>query len=131
MGNMQYAILFKQRPQTLPSMIIFRLMTKIILYVQNMGFFDKKLFRGQRFFIPERGAIDGGWGQDSSFRVGGPLTRGGHWQGGGGVILVIRCMICMFCVMGSRVFNFQAGGGGGVNRAPKTGGGGGSGKGLN
>ena len=56
MSNMQYAILFKQRPQALPSMIFFRFMTKIFLYVQNMGFFNKKPF-------------------------GGPLTGGG---GGGG-----------------------------------------------
>ena len=33
MGNMQYAILFKQRPQALPSMIYFPFMNKIILCV--------------------------------------------------------------------------------------------------
>ena len=60
MGNMQNKIMFKQRPQALPSMIFIRFMTKIILYVPNMGLFNKKPFRGPRFFIPKMGAIDGG-----------------------------------------------------------------------
>ena len=81
MGHMQYAKLFKQRPQALASMIYFPFMTKIILYVQvatfcshkisqNMGFFNKKPFEG-----PLSGGamiLYSGWG--------------GHWHGGGGAL---------------------------------------------
>ena len=63
-GNMQYAMLFKQRIQALPSMIYFPF--KIVLYLQlatlcshkisqNMGFFNKEPYGGPRFFVPERG----------------------------------------------------------------------------
>ena len=94
MGNMQYAILFKQRPKAFPSMIYFPFMTKIILCVQwatfgsskinqNTGFFNKKSFGGPRFFVPKRGAIDTG-GHDSSFWLGGHWHGGGIGKGGGG-----------------------------------------------
>ena len=62
MGNTQYAILFKQRPLALPSMIFFCFMTKIILYVQNMEFFNKKPLGAK--ILRSR--------------------KGGHWQRGGG-----------------------------------------------
>ena len=81
MGNMQYAILFKQRPQALRSMTYFPFMTKIILCVQlatlcsskisqNIGFFHRKPFRGRRVYVPERGAIGMGGG-------GGGIGQGG------------------------------------------------------
>ena len=106
MGNMQYAILFKQRSQRLPSMINFPFITKMILYVQlatlcshktsqNMGFFNKIFFRGPRFFVPERGPIDKG-GHDSSFRGGGALAWGGALARGGGSrsFLQVACKGC-------------------------------------
>ena len=51
MGNMQCAILFKQRPQALPSMIYFPFMTKIVLYVQLATLFFCPT--GNTFFLAQ------------------------------------------------------------------------------
>ena len=101
MGNMQYVIFFKQRPQALPSTIYFPFMTKIILCVQlattssskisqNMGFFDKNPSGDQDSSFLKGGAIDRG-GHDSSFRLG-ELALGGHWPGGGGGDRTLNCI---------------------------------------
>ena len=50
MGNIQYAILFKQRSQALPSMIYFPFMTKIILCVQLETLYNPKISQNMGFF---------------------------------------------------------------------------------
>ena len=88
MVSMQNAMLFKQRPQALPSMIYIHFITQIILYVelvslwshkisQNIGFFNKNSWGGPRFFFSKAGAID--------MAAMTHLSRWeGHSQGGGG-----------------------------------------------
>ena len=89
MGDMQYGILFKQRPQGLPSMIYFPFMSKIILCVELATLCSSKQAKtwdsstknpsgGQdSLFLKGGGGIDEGGGM--ILHSGG---GGGHWDGG-------------------------------------------------